>query len=259
MNVLFVFAHPESQSLNGSLKNFAVTHLEASGHQVQVSDLYAMQFKAVLDGHDNMTHQAGTYFDASLSSKEAFELGTQSQDITLEQEKLLWADMVIFQFPLWWYSMPAILKGWFDRVYAYGFAYGVGEHSDTHWGDRFGDGTLKGKRAMLIVTSGGWASHYSVRGINGPMDDLLFPIQHGMLYYPGFDVLPPYVVYRTSRVDEAKFTQHCNELRARLDTLETTPPIAYRPQNYGDYYIPALTLKDDIEPEKSGFSIHVTQ
>lgn len=64
--------------------------------------------------------------------------------------------MVIFQFPLWWYTMPAILKGWFDRVYAYGFAYGVGEHSDSHWGDRFGDGTLKGKRAMLIITTGGW-------------------------------------------------------------------------------------------------------
>lgn len=37
--------------------------------------------------------------------------------------------------------MPAILKGWVDRVFAYGFAYGVGEHSDKRWGDRYGDGT----------------------------------------------------------------------------------------------------------------------
>jgi NAD(P)H dehydrogenase (quinone) len=49
---------------------------------------------------------------------------------------------VIFQFPLWWFSMPAIMKGWIDRVYAYGFAYGVGEHSDRHWGDRYGEGTF---------------------------------------------------------------------------------------------------------------------
>jgi NAD(P)H dehydrogenase (quinone) len=72
--------------------------------------------------------------------------------------------------------MPAIMKGWIERVYAYGFAYGVGEHSDTHWGDRYGEGMMAGKRAMVIVTTGGWASHYSARGINGPLDDLLFPI-----------------------------------------------------------------------------------
>ncbi len=97
--------------------------------------------------------------------------------------------------------MPAIMKGWIDRVYAWGFAYGVGEHSDRHWGDRYGEGTFIGKRAMLIVTAGGWAEHYSPRGINGPIDDILFPIQHGMLFYPGFEVLPPLVFYRTDKTD----------------------------------------------------------
>jgi hypothetical protein len=52
---------------------------------------------------------------------------------------------------------------------------------------------------MLIVTAGGWAEHYSPRGINGPIDDILFPIQHGMLFYPGFEVLPPLVFYRTDK------------------------------------------------------------
>src|SRR3546814_19815986 len=79
--------------------------------------------------------------------------------------------------------MPAILKGWVERVYAYGFAYGVGEHSDTRWGDRYGEGATAGKRAMLIVTAGGWESHYGARGINGPIDDILFPTQQGILYY----------------------------------------------------------------------------
>lgn len=65
-----------------------------------------------------------------------------------EQEKLLWADTIIFQFPLWWYTMPAILKGWVDRVFTYRFAYGVGEHSDTKYGERFGEGTLAGRRAL---------------------------------------------------------------------------------------------------------------
>ncbi len=134
MNILLVYAHPEAQSLNGSLKNFTVKHLQDAGHQVQVSNLYAMKWKASLDGDDRTDWDSANRFSPVLDSRIALEQGTQSADIALEQEKLLWADTVILQFPLWWFSMPAILKGWVERVYAYGFAYGVGEHSDTHWG-----------------------------------------------------------------------------------------------------------------------------
>lgn len=256
MNVLLVYAHPEPQSLNGSLKDFSVQRLEAAGHAVQVSDLYAMQWKATLDANDSMA-QPGDRFNPSLASQQAFSQGLQSQDIALEQEKLLWADTVILQFPLWWFSMPAILKGWVERVYAYGFAYGVGEHSDARWGDRYGEGTLAGKRAMLIVTTGGWESHYAARGINGPIDDILFPIQHGILHYPGFAVLPPFVLYRTGRIDEARYAEACHALGQRLDNLDQTTPIPFRRQNAGEYEIPALTLKSDIAPGRKGFSAHI--
>ncbi len=175
----------------------------------------------------------------------------------LEQEKLLWADSVILQFPLWWFSMPAILKGWVERVYAYGFGYGVGEHSDKRWGDRYGEGTLAGKRAMLIVTAGGWESHYGPRGVNGPMDDILFPIQHGVLYYPGFDVLPPFVVYQTGRIDNARYSEIRDALGRRLDTLRDTAPIAFRPQNGGAYAIPEMTLRPEVAAGRIGFSAHI--
>lgn len=256
MNILLVYAHPEPLSLNGSIKNFALERLEAAGHTVQVSDLYAMKWKPALDADDSLDGAATGRFDAALDSKRAFVAGRQSEDIALEQQKLLWADTVILQFPMWWFSMPAILKGWVERVYAHGFAYGVGEHSDQRWGDRYGEGSLAGKRAMLIVTTGGWESHYSARGINGPIDDILFPIQHGVLYYPGFEVLPPFVVYRTSRVDEARFDTIREELGRRLDALATTEPIAFRPQNGGDYDIPQLTLRDDVAPGRTGFAAH---
>jgi NAD(P)H dehydrogenase (quinone) len=256
MNVLIVYAHPEPLSLNGSIKNFTVERLEAAGHSVQVSDLYAMKWKPALDADDSLDGAATQRFDAALDSKRAFEGGRQSADIALEQQKLLWADTVILQFPMWWFSMPAILKGWVERVYAHGFAYGVGEHSDRRWGNRYGEGSLAGKRAMLIVTTGGWESHYGARGINGPIDDILFPIQHGVLYYPGFEVLPPFVVYRTSRVDEARFDTIRDELGRRLDTLATATPIAFRPQNGGDYDIPQLTLRDDVAPGLTGFAAH---
>lgn len=257
MNVLIVYAHPEPRSLNGSLKDFAVRRLQAAGHQVQVSDLYAMNWKATLDASDSLDRDVDARFDPSQDSKRAYAAGRQSADIAAEQEKLRWADTVILQFPLWWFSMPAILKGWVERVYAYGFAYGVGEHSDAHWGDRYGEGNLAGKRAMLVVTTGGWESHYGPRGINGPIDDLLFPIHHGILHYPGFEVLPPYLVYRTSRVDAERYAQIEKELGARLDSLQTTAPIPFRRQNGGDYEIPALTLREEIDPGATGFAVHL--
>ena len=257
MNILLVYAHPEPRSLNGALKRFSVDRLERAGHAVQVSDLYAMGWKAALDGADRIDRDPAARFVPAADSQHAFEHGTQSADIAREQDKLRWADALILQFPLWWFSMPAILKGWVERVYAYGFGYGVGEHSDMRWGDRYGEGSLAGKRAMLVVTAGGWESHYAPRGINGPIDDILFPIQHGILYYPGFEVLPPYVAYRTDRMDAARFAAIQDALGKRLDTLFSTPPLPFRRQNGGDYAIPELGLRPDLAPGRSGFGIHL--
>jgi len=158
---------------------------------------------------------------------------------------------------MWWFSMPAIMKGWVERVYAYGFGYGVGEHSDTHWGDRYGEGMMAGKRAMIVVTTGGWESHYGPRGINGPIEDILFPIQHGVLFYPGFDVLPPFVVYHTSTMDGARLDATFHKLGQRLDRLFDDTPIAFRKQNHGDYAIPRLTLRDELAAGQSGFGAHI--
>src|SRR5882762_10504927 len=222
MKVLLVFAHPEPRSLNGALRDVAIRELEAQGHEVLTSDLYAISWKSEVDRADFPSLAPDARFKPAAASGEAFAADALPEDVRAEQEKLLWADALILQFPLWWFSMPAILKGWVERVYAYGFAYGVGEHSDARWGDRYGEGTLAGKRAMLVVTTGGWESHYSPRGINGPIDDILFPIQHGVLYYPGFDVLPPFVIYRTSRTDEARFAKIRDALGQRLDGLWQT-------------------------------------
>jgi NAD(P)H dehydrogenase (quinone) len=257
MKVLLVFAHPEPRSLNGALRDVAINELEAQGHEVRVSDLYANGWKSEVDRTDFPSLAPDARLKPAKASGEAFAADTLTADVKAEQEKLLWADVLILQFPLWWYSMPAILKGWVDRVYAYGFAYGVGEHSDKHWGDRFGEGTLAGKRAMLVVTTGGWEEHYSARGINGPIDDLLFPINHGILYYPGYDVLPPFVAYRVDRLDDAAFEIVAERLRERMRTLATTSPIPYRRQNGGDYLVPSLQLRAGLgDPDAAGFALH---
>jgi NAD(P)H dehydrogenase (quinone) len=257
MKTLIVYAHPEPGSLNGSLKDVAVSTLEAAGHEVRVSDLYAMKWKAALDAADFGEHAASP-LRVVPSSGRAYDAGALTPDVAAEQEKLLWADTVVFQFPLWWYTMPAILKGWVDRVFSFHFAYGVGVHDETRYGERFGEGTLAGRRAILSVTIGGRESHYTDRGINGPIEDLLFPIHHGILYYPGMEVLPPFVLYGADRTTDEEFPNIAKAWEQRLLTLESTEPIAFRPQNFGDYEIPSLHLKPGLEPAgRSGFGLHV--
>jgi NAD(P)H dehydrogenase (quinone) len=217
-----------------------------------------MNWKASVDRDDFPQLARDARLKVPKASHGAFDANALTDDVKAEIEKMLWADVLILQFPLWWFTMPAILKGWVDRVFAYGFAYGVGEHNDKHYGDRYGEGTLSGKRAMVITTAGGWAEHYSPRGINGPIDDLLFPIHHGILYFPGYDVLPPFVAYKTDSLDEAGFEGLAERLRARMRTLATVQPIPYRRQNFGDHLIPSTQLRPGLgEPGATGFALHL--
>ncbi|MGC5324681.1 NAD(P)H-dependent oxidoreductase [Brevibacillus sp. SYSU BS000544] len=106
-----------------------------------------MKCKAVADRNDFLIMENSEFLKYQLEQKHASKTNSFAEDIREEQEKLLWADFVIFQFPLWWYSVLAILKGWFDRVFASGFVYGneVG---------RYDTGGLKGKKAMLSTLTG---------------------------------------------------------------------------------------------------------
>ncbi len=255
MNIFIVYAHPEPQSLNGSLKTVATETLTELGHTVKVSDLYAMQWKAQADGDDFLIRDNAKRLSYASESKRAFAEGTQSPEIAAEQEKLLWADAVILQFPLWWFSMPAILKGWIERVYAFGFAYGVGIQDGPRWGDRYGEGTLKGRRAMLALTAGGREPHYGARGVNGTLEDLLFPIQHGILFYPGMDVLPPFVIYQSDRLTSEQYEQAKRQYQKRLAGLFTDEPIPYRTQNGGDYD-ERQVLRQSLAEGLQGLAIH---
>ncbi|KAF2654812.1 Ribosyldihydronicotinamide dehydrogenase, partial [Lophiostoma macrostomum CBS 122681] len=257
MKVLLIFAHPESASLNGSLHRLMLTNLEQQGHQVQISDLYHMRWKSQIDRDDFPSLPPDARLRCTKASSVDYENNSLTEDVKAEQSKLLWADTVIFQFPMWWFSVPAILKGWIDRVYACGFAYGTGEHNDKRSGDQYGEGRFAGKRAMLFVTVGGSESQFSARGIHGPIDDILFPINHGVLYYPGFDVLPPIVVYEADHADEAGFETVSTQVQSRMESLESTAPIRYRQQNGGDYLIPGLTLREGLEEQGVvGFALH---
>ncbi len=256
MNILIIYAHPEPKSLNGTIKDFYVSYFEGNGHQVKVSDLYAMKWKASADGSDFTTYNQKKRLHYMQSSGEAFANGTQTKDITQEQEKILWADLIIFQFPLWWFGMPAIMKGWVDRVFAFGFAYGTGKYGGKYWGNRYGDGPLMGKKAMLSITIGGRKPQYEETGINGHINDLLFPIQHGMLWYAGISIIPPEVLYQVHNISETNLEDYLETLKNKLNNIQSVPTIPYRFQNQGDYN-EQQQLKSEMLNGKSGFSIHL--
>lgn len=254
--VLWVSAHPDDQSLNAALRADGLRHLRAQGHEVVESDLYAMNWRAAADGQDFLDHVEGDRVRYGPMSEAAYRAGTLAPEIRAEQQKVSSADILIVQFPLWWYSCPAILKGWFDRVFTKGFAYGVADPTDPGRTLRYGQGPFEGKRAMLVVTAGGREAALGPRGVHGDINDLLFPLHHGTLWYTGMSVLPPVVHYGANRVDPAGFEQMSRNLRERLDTLDTGEPIPFRFQNGGDYDDDLVVL-DDIQPGVSGLTLHL--
>lgn len=251
MKVLWVFAHPEQRSLGGALKDEGARTLRELGHEQQLSDLYAMKWNPVVDA-DDFGHDPSERLVVGSESRRAYASGSLSGDILAEQDKIAWADALIFQFPLWWYGMPAILKGWFDRVFVKGFAYGVSEDGRTL---RYGDGKLTGKRAMVVLTAGAREASLGPRGVNGDINDLLFPLQHGTLWYAGLSVVEPLVVPGADRVSDAEYEAAASGLRERLTGLPTADPIPFRYQNRGDYD-EDLVLRPDIAPKDSGLAVH---
>jgi NAD(P)H dehydrogenase (quinone) len=254
-SVLIVFAHPEPTSLTRQLVEEAEQTLRARGHEVILSDLYAMNWKAVFDAQDFPDRLDSQRLSFIAESGHAYASGQQMADVMVEQQKLLVADAIILAFPLWWFGMPAILKGWIDRVYAYGFAYGYQGEGNRY---RYGEGRLKGKRALLLAITGGPAIDYSPRGINGPLEQLLYPITHGCLFYPGMDVLPTHAVHGAGRITSEKVAVEKRRWQMRLNQLFTETPIPFRPQNGGDYP-DRHVLADQVAPGRTGLMAHIAR
>ena len=222
MNVLIVHAHPESRSFNGALTTTAVRTLTEQGHHVQVSDLYRQRWNAVLSSDEFAEPDNADCFNPAKEQEHAHKTGRVCLDVAGEQAKVRNADLIIFQFPVWWFSMPAILKGWVDRVLSRGFAYSSGHKYDT--------GLMKGKRAMLSLTTGTASSLYSPNGIDGDLHHVLWPIHNGILAYTGFTVLPPFAAWMPSQVSHEEREQYLQAYGQRLAELEDTEPLFFHPQ-----------------------------
>jgi len=220
MHALIVIAHPEQNSFNGYLKNTAVAELEGLGYKVEVSDLYAMDFDPVEGKRHFDTRLYPDRFDVQAEQRHAYEESTTNPTIQEEIDKLNRADLVILQFPIWWFAAPAILKGWLDRVLVYGLYTGR---------KRFDEGVFQGKRAFLSVTAGGPESSFLHDGRNGDIDLLLWPLNY-TLHYMGFTVLPQIAAFDIGPKDTSErqqYESHANQLRRKIQTFDVEQPLKF--------------------------------
>jgi NAD(P)H dehydrogenase (quinone) len=218
MNVLIIHAHPEEKSFCTTLKNTAVDFFNQANSEVVVSDLYAMNFNPV-GGKGDFINLSGTdFFKYQLEQVNAFNNNLFIEEIKIEMEKFVKADLLIFNFPLWWFSLPAILKGWVDRVFAMGFAYGAGKGV-------YDSGTFKNKKTFCCITTGGPATAYGLNGRNGNLETILYHINHGMLYFVGIQTLPPFVGFSPVRLTEEERQAVIENYKTYLQNIDSHKPI----------------------------------
>lgn len=210
MKIFYIYAHPEPKSFNGALKDRALAALPEKGHEVKFSNLYAMKFNPVLTASDFPERKNTEFFNAFLEAIKASNTGAFAPDIKEEMEKVKWADLIIFQFPIYFTSMPAIMKGWIDRVLAPGFGFNPVTNS------AYDTGLLKGKSAMLVATCGSPKEVYSEGGAHGDINKHFESITHCVFEFMGMKVLPSYIVYEASSMSKERGAEELEKYRKRL-------------------------------------------
>jgi NAD(P)H dehydrogenase (quinone) len=215
---LLLVCHPESKSFNYGMHNAAKEALVRAGHEVKVTDIQgADHFNPTSGRHNYKTVKDANYFKQQFEEMHAVANHGFADDIEAEARKLEWADVVIFQFPLWWFSFPAPMKGWCDRVLAMNRFYGGGKFYEN--------GILKGKKAVLSLTTGGPEQAYIKNGFNGDIMGVLRPIHRGILQFCGMTVLKPEIVYAAAHLTDEQRHARIEEWKARVVQLHTEAPI----------------------------------
>ncbi|MGL6125806.1 NAD(P)H-dependent oxidoreductase [Chryseobacterium artocarpi] len=161
MKHLIIYAHPNQDSLNAQVKQCIEEILKQYEHEVAVRDLYQLEFDPIL----------------SIEDMKGQRNGIVNKLIEKEQEYISWADVVTFIYPIWWTGMPAIMKGYIDRVFSYGFAY--------RYDQGIQKGLLTGKHAIILNTHGKSHEEYSAIGMDKA---LLLTSDKGIYTYCGFQI-----------------------------------------------------------------------
>jgi NAD(P)H dehydrogenase (quinone) len=242
MKVFILYAHPEPDaSFQAALHRKGVETLKSEGHEVVVSDLYKMGFNPVASAVDFSTRRFPERLQYDREQKFAVDNDALPEDIKAELEKLFWCDFFIVQFPLYWFSTPAILKGWFDRVFVNSIVYGAGKRYET--------GGLKGRKAMVVTSCGAYPEMFEPDGVMGDINVALWHLHNGTLFYTGFEVLPAFVAYSPVFLGQDACDKYLNDYSTRLKNIDTTKPMKFHPlTDFGSDF----KLKPDVTPSSAG-------
>jgi NAD(P)H dehydrogenase (quinone) len=226
MHAHFVLAHPEPQSFNAHLVRVGVDALTAEGWTTSVSDLYAAGFDPCERPEHYASRSDQGRFDVQAEQRHASASGSLPSAVSGELALLDRANLLVLQYPMWWHLPPAILKGWFDRVFAYGEGYTSKK--------RFEAGRFIGKRAILSVTVGTSRETYMHDGRSGDIDLMLWPVNF-TLAYVGYEVLAPFVAYGVegglrysdqSAID-ARLKRIADDFREQIAEIDARPVIPF--------------------------------
>lgn len=178
MEVHLVVAHPEPNSFNLALHKVAKDTFRKEQYKVNVSDLYEQNFNPVAGKGDTRSFPNDEHFQLAKAQRIALANNAFVKCISDEQAKLISSDLLVFQFPLWWWSFPSILKGWIDRVLSSGFAYGK-------------NAKLKPKKVMYSLTTGGANSKEELAYYQNKIDGLYQDI----FGFMGWETLPAFIAH----------------------------------------------------------------
>jgi NAD(P)H dehydrogenase (quinone) len=184
-------------------------------------------------------------FDAATEQRFSWEQNALPGDVSSELAKILVADLVIVQFPLWWFGPPAILKGWIDRAFVYGALYSSARRHDR--------GMCSGKQVLMCVTTGSTEAACAPDGREGDTRLMLWPTLYAFRYV-GFTVLEPFLIHgvRSSlrgadaEAQARRLAGETERYRQRLLALHDAPAIAF---NSDDDW-------DEAGKLKSGAPVH---
>lgn len=238
LNVHIIYAHPESKSFVAAMRNTIISHFEEEGCNVTISDLYAKKFNPIVSEKDFLDRSDKDYLGYSLEQRHGLKTDTLALDIAEEIEFVLKADLLVFIFPLFWFGVPAILKGWIERVFISGLFYG---------GKRiYGKGGLRGKRVFTAFSLGGRDHMFGPDAIHGELTGgMLKHFFQGTLGYVGLDVLEPYIAYHVPYVSDADRHNMLDELKATLVNIDQQPLLPMPDlARFSDTFEPVGTLND---------------
>ena len=227
MHALIVHCHPEPASFNGALTGVARTTLRERGYSVDITDLYREKFDPCERAEHYAHRNNNAIFSPLGEQRHAFETNTLPEVVEREIARLEIADLVMFQFPIWWHGQPAMLKGWFDRVFVNGGLY----TSEM----RYDRGYFRDRRAVCSVTTGAPEVAFGPGSRGGDIERILWST-HYSLHYMGFHVLPPFVafgiqghgyVHSDQDSNERSLILYCKQWKERLKSLDRDTPLVF--------------------------------